>query len=700
MEGSGEASYNAPMNTPPRRFGRAACSLLLAAAVAPPARATPAMGRSLDLEPIVITASRHTQRANTVPAHVIVVSSADVKASPARSLDDVMRFVPGVHIRAASSNIINPAYQTVSLLGTGMSILGGARSLVLMDGLPLSDGFGGWIPWNMVPTDIVERVEVLLGASSSLYGSSAMGGAVNVLTRSPKQRAADLNVSYGTRNTKIVNVYASDAFLNKFGLGIGYNDYRTDGYLWLQPNRRGPIDQNSTARNSALHVKAASLEGDEGGPLWFVRGVLFHDQRNHGLADWYDSRDVMQGAAGARRPLEAGGEVRAHAFLGTHLLDSTNAAIGGGAARTSQARFVRNYLPSLDSGASLQWSQPFETLNSSMTIGVDVRHTAARNNQDNYSATGVYQNSISSGGQQTTIGFFGQWAVSPVEDLIVSPSARVDHWQNHGAFQIDAAGKAPIPTKKFAFFSPRLAARYQLLEPLALRAAIYRGFVAPNLQALYRGARPQNSTILPNSELTPEILRIGGEFGTDLSLGSFNLRTTFFWNEIQDAITPVTLSAAPLVLQSKNIASTRNRGVAIAAPWRMSRQWSLLPDYTYTDAVITKSPLNTALEGKMSPDLPRHQATLKLGFDDARIATMRLGARYVGQRWGNEVNTQNLDEHFVLDLGLSRWITKNLEVYFDGENLLDRRYTAVQIGALPVLGEPLYVALGVRLHYR
>jgi outer membrane cobalamin receptor len=651
-----------------------------------------------ELSPLVITASRYAQRSNTVPAHVIIVSSAEIMAAPAHALDDVLRSVPGAQIGLlGSSNIINPALQTVSLLGVGMPILGGVRSLVMMDGLPLTDGFGGWVPWSMVPNDIVERVEVMLGASSSLYGSSAMGGAINVITRSPKERAADLNVSYGSRNTKKLNVYASDAFLNKFGLSIDYNDYRTDGYKWLQPNVRGPVDQNSTARNQALNVKAASLASDDGGPLWFVHGIAFHDERNHGLPHWFDSRDVLTAAAGAHRGLEDGGEVRGQAFLGEYNLDSTNSQAN--AARTSDAIAIHNFMPSFDSGASLQWSRPFETLSSSVTVGVDIRHTAARNNEDDYSTPGAYSNSISSGGQQTTVGVFGQWALSPVTDLIVVPSARVDYWQNHGAFQIDSAGKAPIPAKKFAFFSPRLAARYQLLESLAVRGAVYRAFFAPNLQALYRGANAQGQLDLPNSELSPEILRVGGEFGSDLTLGSLAVRATLFWNEIKDAIVTTTVSATPLVTKPENIGGIRSRGVVVEAPWRVTRRWSLSPAYTYTDAVVTSNSVNPGLVGNMLALVPRHQASLKLGFDDPRIATACLAGRYVSRRWGNDTNTQNLDEHFVMDLAVSRWLTKSLEVYFDGENLLDRRYTIAQMG-LPVLGEPLYVALGLRLHYR
>jgi len=380
-----------------RRTSRPPLALLLAC-LSSSARAAEAPGPTA--EPLIITASRYAQSARTIPAHVTVITGAEVKAAPGRAIDDVIRFVAGVTVPAVGSNIINPAPQTLSMMGVG----GNTRALVLMDGLPLTDGFGGWVNWSKVPLAIVDRVEILRGGSSNLYGSYAMSGVVNVITRRPTERALDLDYSYGERDqpgkrgTQRFNAYISETFLDKFGLSADYNYYQTDGYNWLHPNVRGRIDHAATARNWALNLKAASLEGGEAGPLWFSRLIMFQDARNHGTDHFFDSRDELEGAAGFRAPTERYGEFRGSVFAGKHVLDSTNAAVAGGAARTSEARLVHNYLPSFDTGASLLWSRPFETLASSITLGVDLRHIYARNNQDDYSNTGVYIRSISSGG--------------------------------------------------------------------------------------------------------------------------------------------------------------------------------------------------------------------------------------------------------------------------------------------------------------
>ncbi len=656
-----------------------------------------------EFEPVVITASRYGQLNRTVPAAVTVISAAEIQAAPAHALDDVVRYVPGVQMRVISSNIVNPSLQTVSILGLGMTLLGGARSLVMLDGMPLTDGFGGWVPWSMVPTDVVERVEVMLGASSSLYGTNAMGGAINIITRSPKERAADLNLSYGSRNTFKSNAYVSEPFLDAFGLSIDYNDFRTDGYQWLPTQNRGPVDHNAWTRNTTLQVKAASLKGDATGPLWFVRGNAFYEIRDFGIDHWFTKRDILEVAGGFHHPLDAGGEIRGQAFHGKHHVDSNNGATN--TARTVDQTTLRNDLPSYDSGGSLQWSYPFEALASSVTLGMDVRNISGRVHEFDYDNSGNYTIDHSTRATQTNIGFFGQWTAHPIPDLIVAPSARVDYWQNHDLHQVDSGGEVSLPAKQYAFLSPRLALRYQVLEPLALRGAVYRAFVAPDINSLYRGAKtptPGKATVTvlwPNPNLAPEILDIGGEFGSDLKLGALTMRTTLFWVKIKDAITSVTLPSGDT--QPQNVAQVRSRGAVIEAPVRFSRQWSLLPTYTFTEATVISNPQSPKSEGQILADMPRHQATFKLSFDDPKIVTARLGGRYISKRWGDDTHKYSpLDEEFVLDISASRWVTKDLEVYFDGENLLDRRYTAVQIGSQAYLGEPLYVALGVRLHYR
>ena len=119
-----------------------------------------------------------------MPASVSVVTSEAIEASPALLADDVLRQVPTFSLfRRTSSLVAQPTAQGVSLRGIGPS--GQSRTLVLLDGIPFNDPFGGWVYWTRVPLESVDRVEITEDSSSSLYGNIAMGGVINIITSHP-----------------------------------------------------------------------------------------------------------------------------------------------------------------------------------------------------------------------------------------------------------------------------------------------------------------------------------------------------------------------------------------------------------------------------------------------------------------------------------------------------------------------------------
>ena len=119
------------------------------------------------LEQVTVTASRTEQRLGDIPASVSVLHSEDIRMSPAVVADDVLRQIPSFSLfRRTSSLSSHPTAQGVSLRGIGPS--GVSRTLVLVDGTPFNDPFGGWVYWTRIPTESVDRIEVVDGSSSSL----------------------------------------------------------------------------------------------------------------------------------------------------------------------------------------------------------------------------------------------------------------------------------------------------------------------------------------------------------------------------------------------------------------------------------------------------------------------------------------------------------------------------------------------------
>jgi len=188
-----------------------------AAAQAPQAAPTPAQ-----LEPVVVSATRTEQRLKDAPASVTVITREDISSSPSPTTDDLLRQVPGFSLfRRSSSVVANPTTQGVSLRGIGPS--GASRTLVLVDGVPQNDPFGGWVYWSRIPLEDIERIEVVRGGGSHLYGSAAMGGVINVVTRRPEPFAVEGRASGGSRATvdgdlSVSHVLGPVGFTHRLGI--------------------------------------------------------------------------------------------------------------------------------------------------------------------------------------------------------------------------------------------------------------------------------------------------------------------------------------------------------------------------------------------------------------------------------------------------------------------------------------------------
>ena len=139
---------------------------------------------------VTVTPARTDLVTGGLPTSVTVVDRTQLDSSPAVTADDVLRQVPSFSLfRRTSSLSSHPTAQGVSLRGIGPS--GVSRTLVLLDGVPFNDPFGGWVYWTRVPMIGVNRIEIVEDTSSSLYGNYAMGGVINIVSEEPAFEDSD-----------------------------------------------------------------------------------------------------------------------------------------------------------------------------------------------------------------------------------------------------------------------------------------------------------------------------------------------------------------------------------------------------------------------------------------------------------------------------------------------------------------------------
>src|SRR5688572_30772459 len=218
-------------------------------------------------ETITVTATRTETRVADTPASVMVLSREALRESAAPTLDDALRQVAGFTLfRRTGSRVANPTAQGVTLRGVGAS--GASRALVLDDGVPLNDPFGGWVYWGRVPRNALDRVEVLRGGASDLYGSSAMGGVIQFVRR--KSSGIDVDVSAGSQETGTASLFVAGDWWN-----VAADYLSTAGYVLVRPEDRGAVDVEADARHVAIDATVR-----RGGA--FLRASHYRESRNNG----------------------------------------------------------------------------------------------------------------------------------------------------------------------------------------------------------------------------------------------------------------------------------------------------------------------------------------------------------------------------------------------------------------------------------
>src|SRR5882762_6642309 len=208
----------------------------------------------------VTAAARTDTRLDETAASIVVLGQKELETTAALTLDDSLRQVPGFSLfRRSGSRTANPTTQGVSLRGLGAS--GASRAVVLADGIPLNDPFGGWVYWDRVPLVSVAEVEVLRGSASQLYGSTALGGVINIITKTRSANSFLLETSYGNESTPSASVFLGGK-KGEWGASLAAEIFNTDGYVLVSPSERGPVDTPAASRHSVISIRTERRFGE------------------------------------------------------------------------------------------------------------------------------------------------------------------------------------------------------------------------------------------------------------------------------------------------------------------------------------------------------------------------------------------------------------------------------------------------------
>lgn len=686
-----------PMSCPLRRTLIAAAATASLSALSPhaAAQATPTTGQ---LEQVTVTAGGYEQSVKDAPASISVITAAEIAKKSYTDVTDVLKNIPGVHIQGGGVE------QSVMIRGMSADY-----TLFLVDGRPQQDnqafGLNGQQAGAPIaflpPLDAIERIEVIRGPASSLYGSDAIGGVVNIITK------------------KVVNKFSGSVTTEYIHPGAG-NDVTNAGL------------QSSLALNLPLVADVLSLQ---------ITGASRHQKE----ADFVGGSD--NAAADPKFRSQNLG-----AKLGFKLDAQNTFTLGAG--RTTQQRWhnpgkslalddASSYSKSVRDNFFVTHEGRYQDMLWETYINYDSSDNPTRINAT--TGEGIGFDSLSANTQATF--FLGRHTVTAganykSEELkdgasnglnlpgIVVPTDVVsmerqhkavfleDNWQLTDDLALLLSGRYDHSDTYGGKFSPKVYSVYNLTPLLALKGGLTTGYKTPSLRSAATdfGSTSMGGVIIGNPDLKPETTRnfeIGLNYGNQQSGLSGSL--TAYKSKFKDKL----LRTGRICAQNEvcewggviypahqfgyttmtNVDSAELQGVEWTLDWKINRDLSYRHSYTYAESEQTSG----ANAGKPLNDIPEHMFNVSLDWRATAQWNLWTQLNYRGKTSGRTTNASGSATNDVrypaytfMDIGAVYDVTKDVKLRFGVYNVTNKTVTPEDGFAYVLDGRRYSVALNLR----
>lgn len=583
-----------------------------------------------------------------------MIGAPQLQRIPGVNLDDRLRMVPGFSLfRRSSSLTANPTTQGVSLRAIGSS--GASRTLVLWDGIPINDPFGGWVYWTRVAPEQIGQVEVSRGASTSVFGDRAMGGAVALFSKPIETRHYFLGLDGGNAGQLSPSAGYSDR-RGRLGFSGQARAFQTDGYFIVPATIRRRADAKAdvdfVAGDLRLDFTGASQRGS-------VKFDVLTEERGNGTALQRNSTSLGALAGTYSRSWQND----SLALAGFHQRQQYHQSFSTIAADRNTERLTSNQsVPAEAAGGSAIWQHTSSVWK--LTAGGDLNRVH-----------GTSLDYLVPSGQRIGGGTVFQ------RGAFVQTNAK---WNGLQVF-LGARQQHTGLTTGTHFFSPSAGATYGKNRWRA-RGSVYRAFRAPTLNELYREFRAGNAITQANAGLRPETM-FGAEAGGEFAGEQTRVGVTFFRNELSGLVTNVTLSSTPaqILRQRRNAAQALNRGmeVDLRHQWQA---WRFEGSYLFADSrFVTRERI---------PQIAKHQGTAQLTWSHGRT-WITGGFRSIGPQFEDDRNTLLLAGFAVFQVVARQQLGHGFAATATVENAFNREFLTGFTPA-PQIGAPRLWRLGLR----
>lgn len=625
-----------------------------------------ATGRSLEeeaatLPEVVVTATRSTQQAEKVPAHVTVISEAEIQNSNAKTIPDLLRAQQGIVVRNLLGNGKNAL---VDLRGFGET--GAYNTLVLVDGRRVNGIDLSGVDWTQIPVDQVRRIEIVHGTGSVLYGDNAVGGVIHIITRIPRETfTANGGITLGSYGRHRLEASVGGG-RDRIAASLFASRDQTDGYRvnndYDSKDAGGKFVFDAT-ESLAFNLNAAYHEDAYGLPGPLTQAQLDADRKSS--ANPYDEGESKDTYLKGGLDLAVGSQGNLVADLFYRY-------------RSSDAVFPDATSPMATDSTSTTWGiTPRYIWDGSLsghgnTLIVGIDYYAAEQDTDSFGGWLIPMGTKSAVANisRDSVGVYISNEFSILENLILSVGARHEK-VSYDLRQEDLTGflgplDDDVDDSENAY-NAGLTYRYAGGSSVFVR--INRSFRFPLTDEIVY-TDWGTFTIKANTDLKPQT---GRHYETGIkhyiTPGIF-ANLTLFRAEINNE-----LFYNPSTFGNENHPETLHQGVEIGGKAALTDKINVFASYTYENATFEKAPYRD----NDVPAVPNHKAGL--GFQISDLATPGLdflanyhytGASYAISDQANHF--EKLKAYYTIDTRLSyQW--KKLKAFVGVNNITDQKYS-------------------------
>lgn len=628
----------------------------------------------VSLDEVVVSATRTENRISQIPGRINMISSERLQMIASPNIDESLQLLPGVNVSRSFGIFSTKSSVTMR----GLSGNEQARTLVLLDGIPVNKADGGSVNWNLISTGEVEKIEVVKGPGSALYGGNAMGGIINVITHKPtKSLEGNISAEYGTYNTKIVKANLA----GKIGKELKKGFYWTSNGFYQKSD--GYITQSEVDRNINPFIIKSNVDEKA---LNFKVGYLNDEKLNAEI-----NLSIYDGLRGTGEKVYQS-EGNTTEYLTYQVRTNLNGKIGSVKWNTSLFYIDEHYMKvneskkddytwynvlSIRRDLGLLSSANYSPGKHSFTAGFDIRNGQVDASDIYYTSTDQVDNN----GKMNFYGFYAQDDYSVTSKIKLLVGIRYDFARFYdGLFKTYHPSAESSFLREYEFsnigdinwgaFSPRVSLQYRPNDNFRVFGGYSRGFRPSVLDDLCRTGRVRGGMKVANPNLKPEYLdnfEVGGDFSPNknLKLSSsiyYSIGTDFqYYVSTGDSI-DMGFGERPIMIRS-NISNVKIYGAEFEVSYSPTPSINLFGNYSYNHAQISDyEPLSSEdpvdLSNKYLTDVPQQSFSAGTFFKN-KIVNFGFTCRYTGQMY---VNDQNVYDEIVLSNKYPSWLTVDLKL--------------------------------------